>query len=509
MTVYSFPSLRTDGQTLILGLGETGLASALWCAQHGAALRVVDTRAAPGGLAALQAELDPTKVNYRLGPDALTPDALVDVHTIVISPGLSPEQQPVQGFLQQALAAGIEVIGEIELFARALADMADAGYRPQLAAITGTNGKTTVTAMLRQLIQASGRTATAAGNISPAALSALRLALQDQQLPDVWVVELSSFQLMTTFSLKPDAAVVLNLTQDHLDWHGSFQAYAAAKARLLEMADVAVVNRDDAAVLAMVAGLESTQVRSFGQDQPYFEGDLGLDSSQDMVWLLAAEAVDFDVPEAPRKRAKSLELATRQAGRRSRLMPADVLRVRGRHNVLNALAALTLGRVLHLGWASMLPAMRDYAGEAHRTEFVRSIAGVDFVNDSKGTNVGATVAALQGAEQPVVLIAGGLAKGQDFSSLALAVHAHARAVVLIGQDAAVLATALENGQIPVLRATTLGNAVEQAFAQACPGDMVLLSPACASMDMFDSYVHRGVCFVDEVQELALNRGEVA
>lgn len=509
MTVYSFPSLRTDGQTLILGLGETGLASALWCAQHGAALRVVDTRAAPGGLAALQAALDPARVDYRLGPDALTPDALQDVHTIVISPGLSPEQQPVQGFLKQALAAGIEVIGEIELFARALADMANAGYTPQLAAITGTNGKTTVTAMLRQLVEASGRTAVAAGNISPAALAALRQALLEQQLPDVWVLELSSFQLVTTASLKPDAAVVLNVTQDHLDWHGSFEAYSAAKARLLQMADVAVVNRDDATVLAMVDGLDNTQVRSFGQDQPCFQGDLGLDNSQDMVWLLAAEAVDFDVPEAPRKRGKPLAPARRDVGRLSRLMPADVLRVRGRHNVLNALAALTLGRALDLGWATMLPALRDYAGEPHRTEFVRSIAGVDFVNDSKGTNVGATVAALQGAEQPVVLIAGGLAKGQDFGPLAIAVQAHARAVVLIGQDAAVLAAALKDSQVPVLLAATLGAAVAQAFSQASPGDMVLLSPACASMDMFDSYVHRGICYVDEVQELALNHGEVA
>lgn len=509
MTVYRFPSVRTDGQTLILGLGETGLASALWCAQHGAALRVVDTRTAPGGLAALQAALGPSKVDYRLGPDALTADALHDVHTIVISPGLSPIQQPVQGFLEQAATAGIEVIGEIELFARALADMASAGYTPQLAAVTGTNGKTTVTAMLRQLVQASGRTAMAAGNISPAALAALQHALRDQRLPDVWVLELSSFQLLTTSSLKPDAAVVLNLTQDHLDWHGSFDAYVAAKKRLLDMADIAIVNRDDAAVLAMVERLDNVQVRSFGQDKPGFQGDLGLDNSHDMVWLLAAETVDFDLPVAPSKRGKQQVAAHRDAGRLSRLMPADVLRVRGKHNTLNALAALTLGRALGLGWATMLPALRDYAGEPHRTEFVRSVGGVDFVNDSKGTNVGATVAALQGADQPVVLIAGGLAKGQDFHPLAMAVQAHARAVVLIGQDAGVLAESLTDSQVPVLMAASLGAAVEQAFELASPGDMVLLSPACASMDMFDSYVHRGICFVDEVQELALNRGEVA
>lgn len=510
MTTFSFPSLRTDGLTLILGLGETGLAAALWCARHGASLRVLDTRDAPGGLAGLQAELDPAKVDYRLGAEALNAQALQDVHTIVLSPGLSPQQAGVQEFLALAAESGIEVIGEIELFARALADMAAQGYRPKLAAITGTNGKTTVTAMVRQLAQGSGLNAKAAGNISPAALTALDQALLAPQLPDLWVLELSSFQLNTTHSLRPDVGAVLNLSQDHLDWHGSFQAYGAAKAHLLTLADIAVVNRDDEAVLAMVEGLNAPMVRSFGLNPAQFQGDLGLDNSSGVSWLQASEAVDFDVPvAAPRKRGKSTLPAARQEGRPSRLMPVDVLGVRGRHNVLNALAALTMGRSLGLGWASMLPALRDYSGEPHRTEFIRSIAGVDFVNDSKGTNVGATVAALQGAEQPVVLIAGGLTKGQDFNPLATAVKDHVKAVVLIGRDAQVLVVALQDSGVPLHRAATLAEAVEQAFALSAAGDMVLLSPACASMDMFDSYVHRGLRFIDEVQELALDRGEVA
>ncbi len=509
MTIFSFPSLRTDGLTLILGLGETGLAAALWCARHGADLRVLDTREAPGGLAGLQTELDTVRVDYRLGADALNAQALQDVHTIVLSPGLSPQQVGVQEFLALAAKSDIEVIGEIELFARALADMAEQGYRPKLAAITGTNGKTTVTAMLRQLAQGAGLNVMAAGNISPAALTALDQALLAPQLPDLWVLELSSFQLNTTHSLRPDVAVVLNLTQDHLDWHGSFQAYGDAKAHLLALADIAVVNRDDGAVLAMVERADAPTVRSFGLSQAPLQGDLGLDNSSGVSWLQASEAVDFDVPTAPRKRGKSALPTARQEGRPSRLMPVDVLKVRGRHNVLNALAALAMGRSLGLGWAGMLPALRDYSGEPHRTEFIRSIADVDFVNDSKGTNVGATVAALQGAEQPVVLIAGGLTKGQDFSPLAAAVQDHVKAVVLIGRDAQVLAVALQDSGVPLHQAATLTEAVEQAFALSAAGDMVLLSPACASMDMFDSYVHRGLRFIDEVQELALNRGEVA
>lgn len=509
MTTFRFPSLRTDGLTLILGLGETGLASALWCVQQGVSIRVLDTRVTPGGLAELQSATAATGIDYRLGPEALLPDALHDVHTIILSPGLSPKQPPIQAFLALAHEAGIQVIGEIELFARALADMAEQGYQPKLAAITGTNGKTTVTVMLRQLVQTSGLSAVAAGNISPAALSALRQALITQQLPDVWVLELSSFQLDTTTSLRPDVAVVLNLTQDHLDWHGSFQSYAQAKARLLQMASVAVVNRADHAVLSLVDDVTGTAIRSFGQDEPQYQGDLGLDRSGTVSWLTAAVDTDFDLPEKPRKRGKAVLSPARQTGRLNRLMPVDVLRIKGKHNVLNALAALLMGRELGLGWAEMLPALRDYHGEPHRTEFVRSIGGIDFINDSKGTNVGATVAALQGAEQPVVLIAGGLGKGQDFSSLAAAVAQHAKAVVLIGQDAAVLAAALQDTQVPIQQAATLMQAVERAYASAQAGDMVLLSPACASMDMFDSYIQRGQQFVQAVQELALERGEVA
>lgn len=508
MSEYTFPSLQSDGHILVFGLGETGLAAARWCLRNGVSLRVADTREQPGAAAELRSVSGADAIDWRLGAEAAADGLLDGVRSIVLSPGLSPLEEPVATLLKQAELAGVEVIGEIELFARALADLAEQGYTPKLLAVTGTNGKTTVTAMTRQLLEAAGVTAMAAGNISPAALAALADALDSDALPQVWVLELSSFQLETTTSLKPDAAIVLNLSQDHLDWHGSMQAYAAAKARLLGLADIRIVNRDDAQVSAMVESLGDMEVRSFGSDLPERIGDCGMETSGDVIWLCQAQAEDFDLPAAPSRRRKVVEKPQRAQGRNVRLMPVDALYVRGMHNALNAQAALLLGAAVDAGLAHMLRGLRDYEGEPHRMEFVRTIGAVDFVNDSKGTNVGATVAALQGADTPVVLIAGGLGKGQDFSPLAQAIHAHAKAVVLMGRDAQQIAATL-NESVNVVQAESLADAVRKAYGLAEEGDTVLLSPACASMDMFRSYVHRGESFVDEVRELALDQGEAA
>src|SRR5690606_2037066 len=288
--------LRTDApRVLILGLGETGVAAARWCARQGAALRVADTRDAPGGLAALREALADAQVEYCLGcGDVFDPALLDGVAQLVLSPGLAPAQSPARELLGEAAARGIEVVGEIELFARALAELAESReYRPKVLAVTGTNGKTTGTALTRKLVEAGGLSARAAGNIGPAALAALLEALDTDALPQVWVLELSSFQIETTRSLMADAAVVLNVTQDHLDWHGGMDAYASAKARLLQMARVAIVNRDDSRVAAMVEALEGMQVRSFGREAPVLVGDMGLESGQGMAWLAASEPNDF------------------------------------------------------------------------------------------------------------------------------------------------------------------------------------------------------------------------
>src|SRR5690606_35162765 len=345
------------------------------------------------------------------------------------------------------------------------------------------------------------------GNISPPAIAALMHALDQNSLPEVWVLELSSFQMESTFSLKPDAAVVLNLTQDHLDWHGSMQAYAAAKARLLQVASLAIVNRDDPMVLAMVDGLDSINVRRFGRGVPELEGDVGLEESQGIEWSASVPMQTVDAPASARRKSK--DQPARQSGAAQRLMPVEALRLRGRHNALNALAALTLVHSIGGGLAPMLHALREYEGEPHRCQFLRSVAGVDFVNDSKGTNVGATVAALEGMGRPVVLIAGGLGKGQDFAPLAQAIEFHAKAVVLIGTDAPLIRDALKNTRLTLRDAASMDEAVQAAMDLAVAGDVVLLSPACASMDMFQNYGQRGHRFAEAVDELALDRGEVA
>jgi UDP-N-acetylmuramoylalanine--D-glutamate ligase len=365
--------------------------------------------------------------------------------------------------------------------------------------------------LTRQLVAAAGLSARAAGNIGPAALTALMDALDSDALPEVWVLELSSFQLETTHTLAADAAVVLNVTQDHLDWHGGMDAYAAAKARLLKMARIAIVNRDDPLCAGMVESLDAQAVRSFGRDIPTLVGDMGLETGQGVAWLAVCEPADFDEPApAPTRRKKDAPLVPpRAAGRMLRLMPADALRIRGTHNATNALAALALARALSLGWGPMLRAAREYAGEPNRMEFVRRIGEVDFINDSKGTNVGATVAGLEGLGQTVVLIAGGLGKGQDFSPLVAPVSRHARAVILIGQDGPEIGRVLAATGVRCASAGDMRDALRQALELAQAGDAVLLSPACASMDMFRSYVHRGQVFVEETQELALERGEVA
>ena len=496
---------------LIVGLGETGLAAAQWCARQGARLRIADTRAEPAGVDQLKSRLtESASVDWHLGCDVF-PDAILEgVSCLVLSPGLSPLLSPVKELLESARAMGVEVIGEIELFARALAWLRDErSYLPTLLGVTGTNGKTTVTAMTRHMLAEAGHKVRAAGNISPAALKALMDALDQDDLPSIWVLELSSFQLVTTHSLRFAASVVMNVTQDHLDWHLSMEDYASAKARIFQMSDVCIVNRDDPVVVGMVDSLADINVRSFGKEMPLLAGDVGIEASNDVKWLVSAEPAEFDDEIQPTgRRKKDAPKPERKPGRMVRLMPVDALAVKGLHNALNCEAALMLARSAGGKLADLLRAVRDYHGEPHRMAFVRAIRGVDFYNDSKGTNVGATVAGLEGLGRPVVLIAGGVGKGQDFTPLVPVVGMHARAVVLIGQDASIIRDTLAVCGVSCAMASDMKDAVRQAFDLATEGQAVLLSPACASLDMFRNYPHRGEVFVDEVNELALEQGEI-
>ena len=568
---------------LVLGLGTSGLAMARWCARFGARVQVWDSREPPPQAAALREAVP----GVRLFSGALTTEHLAGVQMVLKSPGLAPHDARIAPLLGAARATGMAVGGELDLFARALADLqADRGYAPKVLAITGTNGKTTTTAMCALLVARCGLRVAAAGNIGPTLLDTLAAALDlepvavaptsvvlasaatapaaapvpetaapgddvspdeacdeaplqwpppppaapvFEHLPEVWVLELSSFQLDGVRGFEPSAAAVLNLSQDHLDWHGSMEAYAAAKARVFganaDSAAVMVINRDDLRVEAMVPApvlvkggrgkprkSVGRKVVRFGLDAPQCPGDFGLVVENGMAWLVRAREADETLAGRKPGRLDEVEEIALQ-----RLMPADALHIRGRHNAANALAALALATAIGCPLNALLHGLREYHGEPHRVEFITSVGGVEVFDDSKGTNVGATVAALLGLGQDkapgkLVVILGGDGKGQDFSPLAAPVAHHARAVALIGRDAGRIAAALDAdpaaAAVPRQSHTSLDDAVAWCFGQARAGDAVLLSPACASLDMFRSYSHRAEVFVAAVQALAAERGEL-
>ena len=478
---------------LIAGLGQSGLAMARWAAYRGATVRVADTRESPPQLPGLR-EAVPDAA-FTGGP---LREALLDgVDALAWSPGLSVELGESADFYRAARARGLPVFGEIELFAQALAAMRDDGYAPVLLAVTGTNGKTTTTRLIGHLCESAGRTVRVAGNIAPAALDALREAMQAGELPEVWVLEISSFQLALTDSLVPDAAAVLNISQDHLDWHASMDTYIAAKQRIYDGARLCVFNRDDPATRPR----REAPCASFGQGAPAAGDELGLLHEAGLRWLARAQKDEDPLPGRRNREPAPVII--------KRLMPADALMIRGAHNQMNALAALALVRAAGVPMAAMLHALREFEGEPHRCERVAVIGQVEYYDDSKGTNVGATVAALTGLGRRCVLIAGGEGKGQDFSPLAAPVRAHARAVLLIGRDAPRIGQALADTGVPIERCESLEAAVRRGAQLAQPGDAVLLSPACASFDMFRNYGHRGLTFVEAAQDLALDQGEVA
>ena len=630
---------------LVLGLGESGLAIARWVGARGAALRVADTRATPPGLDALRTELP--QAEFVGGTFDLT---LLDRVTLVaLSPGLSPDHSAAAPLLAEARSRGLPVFGEMEFFARALASLADErGYRPRVVGITGTNGKTTTTRLAGLLIERAGRSLAVAGNISPTALDTLRERLVADDLPEVWVLELSSFQLATCESLVCDAATVLNLTQDHLDWHGSMDAYAEAKARIFGPFTQRVLNRDDPRVRAMqpppverpvrtrasrparaalagrgaarasvaalavvapavalaaggqAADFEASAVSSddlaafwpwtdtapplaaaiaahasapdgasaqadpdraaapdadvaaaadagdvapsgeqisvaeriaeaeraarekaergervpphpvsFGVEAPTQADEYGLVRDGGITWLAWAE--DLSMGHRRRKAAAELPGVDGQVFVH-KLMPVDALNIRGRHNAMNALAALALARAIGCPLAPMLHALAAYHGEPHRVALIATLDGVEYYDDSKGTNVGATVAALEGlgAEgKRLVVILGGDGKGQDFAPLVAPLAAHARGVVLIGRDGPAIGALLEGAVYPVHNAATLPEAVALCARIAQRGDAVLLSPACASLDMFRNYSHRAEVFVAAVHALSAAQGATA
>ncbi len=489
-----------DQHVLILGLGTSGLAMARWCTRQGAQVTVADTREAPPALQTLRSELP--QAQFIAGPFSAALVEGTSVTRLLRSPGLSPAQ--IAPVFIAARAMNIWAGGELDLFSEALTALkVDQGYAPAVLAITGTNGKTTVTALTGQLIERSNKTVAVAGNIGPSLLDTLAERIDAQSLPQVWVLELSSFQLHGVQGFEPTAATVLNISEDHLDWHGDMAAYEAAKARIFGQHGLMLLNREDPQVMAMLPPSvrlkggkhEQRQHTTFGADLPQRPGDFGIEVVNGMAWLVRALEAD----ETQKfKKGEQAEIHFQ------RLMPADALRIRGRHNAVNALAALALAHAAGCAIGPMLYGLRDYAGEPHRVQSLAILQDVEYFDDSKGTNVGATVAALAGlgAERKIVLILGGEGKGQNFAPLAKPVNQFARAVVLIGRDAPLIRAALASTEVPLLDATDMHDAVAQCAARAHAGDAVLLSPACASFDMFKHYEHRAQVFREAVEALA-------
>jgi UDP-N-acetylmuramoylalanine--D-glutamate ligase len=602
-----------DQHVLVLGLGLSGLAMARWCLRQGARVTVADTREQPPQLEALASGCP--QANFVSG--ALDESLLARGEWTLVarSPGLAPAQ--LNAVREWAAVRGVPVVGELDLFAQALQGLSQRErlpYRPKVLAITGTNGKTTVTALTSLLLQRAGVQVATAGNIGPSLLDVLSAAIdkeviaqaeedanaaeeavttvqpdedgqrdqassaqapekaeaellsdaspdeteedraeravedahsedpvepiaeeegpvqlepppiepeQPRHLPGVWVLELSSFQLDGVsggaWDSVPTAGTVLNLSEDHIDWHGSQAAYGQAKANVFGTKALMLLNRNDLQVMAMQPGLVIVKLggrnrqqsarpfTTFGTDTPTRPMDWGIESVNGMEWLVRALALD-----ETRKRGRTADEAEEIYFQR--LMPVEALRIRGRHNAANALAALALATSAGAALGPMLHGLREYRGEPHRVEPVAIINGIEYFDDSKGTNVGATLAAVEGlgAERTLVVILGGDGKGQNFAPLAQALGRHARAVVLIGRDAPLIreqvADAMGQAQAPLLNASTLPEAVRVATEQARSGDAVLMSPACASLDMFDNYIHRARVFVEAVTDLAHEQG---
>ena len=564
--------MTTPKQVLVVGMGISGMAMARWCARAGDHVTLIDTREDAARLAQVQSELPAVTVKQGSLAHVLEADAAWSA--IYVSPGLSPAHLlPVTAWSE---AQGCLVGTELDLFVEGLkthepapelppemgeetpagepkldidkaakddeADEADddldpvamavegelvsdetfppialttpRSRAPQILAVTGTNGKTTVTALTQHLLRWSGIHAVAAGNIGTAMLDALMNCLDNGEWPDVWVLELSSFQLAGSQSFESKAATILNISQDHLDWHGDMAHYVASKQRIFGELTLRVLNRQDQVVMASEppsppplkrgeAPKPYAQWQSFGADSPTRPGDWGLEFTNGLTWLVRAEAAE-DVIRQPKKEARSVAVFLQ------RLMPADALRIRGQHNACNALAALALATAAGGNLALMLHALREYIGEPHRVQPIAILQDVEYIDDSKGTNVGATLAALNGlgVERPLVVILGGDGKGQDFAPLCEPIKRYARAVVLIGKDAGLIRLALSGIGVDCMDAGDMSAAVQAAAQVARTGDVVLLSPACASLDMYKNYVARAAAFTDAVRALADQQGAV-
>ncbi len=469
-------------KALVVGLGASGYTVVTYLVEEGWFVSVIDTRQSPPNLKKLSSEFP--EVSFTGGN--LSEFQLSDETMIVMSPGISPYFSEVAPIVAEAKKKGIPVVGEIELFARHLNQLRDrTGYSPKVIGITGTNGKTTTTMLTSHIIGESGHSVCFAGNVGPNALAELRRLEKAEALPEYWVLELSSFQLETTDSLNCTTAALLNITEDHIDWHGSLEAYALAKAKIFKEKTIRVLNRDDKTTFQYGSECDPSLIRSFGKGEPSAPGEFGLKNEGAFRWLAYEDMV----------------------GLTTEIIPENALLIRGMHNKMNALSACALCLSAGIEGDDLAPALRSYKGEPHRVQSVLISRGIEYVDDSKGTNVGATIAALEGFEgRKIVIILGGDGKGQDFSPIREPVQTHCRSVVLIGTDAPLIEKELASTGIPLFHANNMQEAVSLCRRQAEPGDVILLSPACASWDMFKDYADRSAQFIDCAKEIAISEG---
>ena len=472
----------------VLGLGASGRAAAQYLNDHGWRVHAFDTREAPAGLDAFCKAVPGCEMTLGGFPETTAPG----VELVVMSPGVSPYFGAAASVCASARKAGIPIVGEIELFAQELAYLKRTqGYAPKVIGITGTNGKTTTTTLTTKMAAAAGLYAVAAGNIGPNAVAELSKAEAAGALPDIWVLELSSFQLETTHTLNCTSAALLNITEDHLDWHGSIEAYAHAKGRIFAPDTVRVVNREDPLVMAELEKVDdrehsAARCFTFGATKPQKEGELGLmmaaHASQG-YWLGLRDQMEVDVL----------------------FLPEFELLIRGRHNAMNALAALGLITGAGIETRPAIGVLRTYRGEPHRVELVRTIEGRDFIDDSKGTNVGAVAAAVCGLAaqgRRILILMGGDGKGQDFTPLAKELKGRVAFAALIGRDAAKIREAVSPAGVATETFKTLEAAEDWLWEKSRPGDQILLSPACASWDMFRDYAERSERFKAEAAKIA-------
>ncbi|MCW8398741.1 UDP-N-acetylmuramoyl-L-alanine--D-glutamate ligase [Legionella sp. PATHC038] len=437
---------------LVAGLGKTGVSVARYLRRKKKPFIAFDTRAQVPTVAEFTKEFPDVPVYTQHIPDEI----VAQLTDIIASPGL-PLDTP---FLKKAMQMGVDVYGDIECLAREI--------QAPVIAITGTNGKSTVTTLVGEMAKAAGYKVAVAGNIGTPVLD----MLDDEHQYDLWVLELSSFQLDLTYSLAPIAATILNVSPDHLDRHHTMDAYVQAKQRVYRQAQVALFNRDDPST---VPATEVNRI-SFGVDAPE-KNNWGLITQEDKIYLAKGDI---------------------------RMLAVDSILIKGVHNWLNALAASALADAAGISQQHITSVLTSFAGLPHRCQWVRTLDGVDWINDSKGTNIGATISAINGIggsmQGKIVLIAGGQGKGADFRELAQPIADYVRSIILIGEDADKMEAALAN-VVPIARASSLDNAIEVAKSKAKPGDVVLLSPACASLDMFRDFNHRGETFAALVNGL--------